>query len=301
MTGIDEAIAAVPHFAGRRMQARRINGGITNINWRVTDMATDETFFVKLHGAGTEAFIDRATARIAGEIAAARGVGPQVIHYDAEAGIEVHEFLEGFRSCGLHDVQDDTVRGGIMAAYKGVHDSLHLEAANTGLSQFEDFAAKVADCGALLPRDAAQLIWNGRRAARAIEAAGVTLTGCYNDSYISNYMRDDAGRIRIIDWEYAAMNDPYWDIAMFGIESFFDDRRGVTSLLEMYEGRAQTQTVARTYLYVGVAMVRWGFWAVYQSVHSDVPFDFAKYSRLLLLRGRRQMAAPDWEWALAHV
>ncbi|MEI4474095.1 choline/ethanolamine kinase family protein [Frigidibacter sp. MR17.24] len=301
MMDIDSAIATVPAFAGRELKAFRINGGITNINWRVVDEAAGETFFVKLHGAGTEQFIDRRTALVAAEIAAERGVGPQVLHYDEGTGVEVHEFLTGFRSCGIDDVQDDRVREGIMRAYKGVHDSLRLGKANTGLDQLDDFVAKTSDLSGRTPRDLDQLRWNAGRAGAAIRASGIDLVGCYNDSYISNYMRNAAGEIRIIDWEYAADNDAYWDIGMFGVESFFDDRRGVAALLEMYEGRAHEDKVARGYLYVGLAMLRWGLWAVYQSAHSDVPFDFAKYSRLLLLRARRQMLSADWDWALSRV
>jgi len=301
MITIDTALSRVPLFSGRDLASYRINAGITNINWRVVDRGTGETFFVKLHGAGTEAFIDRKTALIAARIAAERGVGPAVLYHDDEAGIEVHEFLTGFRSCSNVDILDDEVRGAIMRAYKGVHDSLTLERSDHGLDQFETFVDMVVGRNDRVPRDIAQLVWQARRGAEAIRAAGFDLRGCYNDSYISNYMRNDAGDIRIIDWEYAAGNDPYWDVAMFGIESFFDDIRGVSSLLEMYEGGAREDLVARTYLYVGIAMIRWGLWAAHQSLHSDVSFDFAKYSRLLLLRGRRQTSSPDWDWALSKL
>ncbi|MBT9385292.1 phosphotransferase [Pseudooceanicola sp. CBS1P-1] len=301
MTDITAAIARVPLFGGRDMKAFRINGGITNINWRVVDQATRETFFVKLHGPGTEQFIDRETALSAAKIAAAKGVGPQVFFHDGDAGIEVHEFLQGFTSCGVDDAQDATVRANIMAAYKDVHDSLKLDLVNTGLQQFEDFTAKVVGRSAQVPADIDQLIWQCRRAKAAIEASGVSLAGCYNDAYISNYMRNDAGEIRIIDWEYAAANDPYWDVAMFSFEIFFDDLRGVASMLEMYEGQVREDVLARTYLYIGVAMVRWGLWAIYQSENSPIGFDFAKYSRMLLLRARRQIGSADWDWALSKV
>ncbi|WP_226629620.1 choline/ethanolamine kinase family protein [Alloyangia pacifica] len=301
MTDIHAAIARVPLFDGREVKAFRINGGITNINWRVVDQSSRETFFVKLHGPGTEQFIDRQTALAAAKIAAQKGVGPQVLFHDDDAGIEVHEFLQGFTSCDIVDAQDERVRANIMAAYKDMHDSLLLERENTGLSQFEDFVGKVVGKSPMVPRDIDQLVWQARRAKAAIEASGITLAGCYNDAYISNYMRNDDAEIRIIDWEYAANNDPYWDVAMFSFEVFFDDIRGISSILEMYEGAVREDVLARTYLYIGVAMVRWGLWAIYQSMTSPIGFDFAKYSRLLLLRARRQIGSPEWDWALTKV
>lgn len=301
MTDIDTAITHVPLFEGRALQSFRINGGITNINWRLVDRASGETFFVKLHGPGTEQFIDRQTALTAAKIAAEKKVGPQVLFHDDAKGIEVHEFLLGYTSCDIVDAQNDVIRANIMSAYKDMHDGLMLGRDNTGLSQFEDFVAKVVGKSPLVPRDIDQLVWQGRRAKAAIEAAGITLTGCYNDAYISNFMRNEAADIKLIDWEYAANNDPYWDVAMFAFESFFDDIRGLSSILEMYEGAVRQDVLARSYLYIGVLAVRWGLWAVHQSMTSPIGFDFAKYSRLLLQRARRQMASPEWDWALSQV
>jgi len=305
MIDISTALATVPYFNGRDLTPFRINGGITNVNWRVRDNASGEMFFVKQYGPGTEQYIDRQTALSAARTAAAKGVGPQVIHHDDNLGIEVHEFLQGFRSCSVLDGQDPVIRARIMAAYKDIHDDLTLAKVNTGLAQFEAFAAKVnhATTGnsPLLPRDLDQMLWQARRAGRAIHASGIDLVGCLNDAYISNYMRNDAGEIRLIDLEYAAANDPYWDVAMFSFEIFFDDLSGIASILEMYEGEARPEAVARTYLYIGVAITRWGLWAIDQSLNSPIAFDFAKYSRTLLSRARRQMLSPDWEWALSHV
>ncbi len=305
MTDISGALSQVPLLAGRDLVAERINGGITNINWRVVDRGSGETFFVKQHGPGTASYIDRQTALSAARIAAAKGVGPQVLFYDEDLGIEVHEFLQGFVSCGVQDAQNQQIRARIMAGYKNIHDDLVLEKANTGLAQFEDFAARVTPESTgnspLLPRDLDQMLWQGRRAAAAITASGIDLKGCLNDAYISNYMRNDSGEIRFIDLEYAAANDPYWDIAMFSFETFFDDLHGLASMLEMYEGQARPDALARTYLYIGVAITRWGLWAIHQSLTSPITFDYAKYSRTLMSRARRQMGSPNWEWALSRV
>ncbi|WP_339115516.1 choline/ethanolamine kinase family protein [Thioclava sp. GXIMD2076] len=305
MIDITQALAKVPHFEGRDLTPFRINGGITNINWRVRDDTSGEMFFVKQHGPGTSAYIDRHTALSAAKIAAAKGVGPQVIYHDDDEGLEVHEFLQGFRSCSVLDAQDAEIRAKIMTAYKDIHDDLMLEKANTGLEQFESFARTVTrestNDSPLLPRDLEQMLWQARRAGAAIKASGIDLVGCLNDAYISNYMRNEAGEIRLIDLEYAAANDPYWDVAMFSFEIFFDDLHGISSILEMYEGKVRPEALARTYLYIGIAITRWGLWAVHQSLNSPIAFDFAKYSRTLLMRARRQMLSPDWEWALAHV
>lgn len=301
MMDIETALTHIPLFAGRRLQTHRINGGITNVNWRVVDPQSGETFFVKLHGAGTAQYIDRKMAFAAGEMAARRGIGPQILFHDEALGIEVHEFLEGFTSCTIQDIHDEAIRAHIMGAYRTIHTNLKLERTDTGLAQLEAFIGRVAGQSEVLPRDIDHLIWQARRAAAAITASGVDVCGCYNDPYISNYMRNAAGEIRIIDWEYASNNDPYWDIGMFCFETFHEDSRSIAGMLEMYEGQAREDLVARTFLNIGVAKVRWGLWAAYQHKNATIAFDFAKYARFLLMRARWQFAQSDWERALSHV
>jgi hypothetical protein len=57
-------------------------------------------------------------------------------------------------------------------------------------------------------------------------------------------------------------------------------------------------TEARIVLYSGTAFVTWWLWAALQAKISSLPFDFAKYSELLMLRARHAMKSQLWEEAL---
>ena len=69
----------------------------------------------------------------------------------------------------------------------------------------------------------------------------------------------------------------------------------------MYNGRPMPEQVARTYLYIGVVLVRWGLWALTQQYISSIAFDYGKYSQALLFRARKQMMNSNWDWALKTV
>ena len=45
----------------------------------------------------------------AATIAAGKGIGPGVLFYDDKMGVEVHEFLDSYRSCDILDVQDSRI------------------------------------------------------------------------------------------------------------------------------------------------------------------------------------------------
>ncbi len=54
----------------------------------------------------------------------------------------------------------------------------------------------------------------------------ITKTPCHNDPLCENWLRDPK-RIYLVDWEYAGMNDPLWDLADISIEA------GYTPLLSL--------------------------------------------------------------------
>src|SRR5207247_1492493 len=56
----------------------------------------------------------------------------------------------------------------------------------------------------------------GRRIEVALLAAPVELRPCHNDLLNANFI-DDGDRIRIVDWEYAGMGDPFFDLGNFSI------------------------------------------------------------------------------------
>lgn len=301
MITIEQAIEKAGMWKDRPARPERITSGITNVNWRICLDDTDETFFLKIHGPGTENLIDRELAHEASIKAAKTGYAPQLLFYDEADGIEVYEFLHGFRSCNVIDLQNPIVRANILKAYKEIHRSQSISRTKTGFDQLDEHLARLKKIDADLPEDIEHILWQVARARDAILAAGMETCACFNDGYVYNYMVNDELDVKIIDWEYASGNDPYWDIAMFSFESVFIGKRDIEKTLELYDGAADAATVARVYLYIGVACVVWGCWATYQSRTSSIPFDFGKYADILFLRGRALMTVPEWDRALASV
>lgn len=301
MIGIDDAIARTGLWDGRAPVAKRISGGITNINWRIELPDTGEVFFLKIHGEGTESFINRETSNEAAVEIPKTGLAPELLFYDPEHGIEVFEFLLGYRSCEVTDTQHPVVRRNVLQAYRRIHDSVKFGYDLDGFAQIKAHHGRLKALGAQLPPDVDHLLRQVERAEAAVRASGIEMTACYNDGYISNYMIDDALNVKMIDWEYAANNDRYWDIAMFAFESHYNTPAGRRMVLEDYDGAWRPETDARLTLYGGCICVCWGMWAAYQEMTSAIPFDFGKYSDILFQRARHGMATTEWERALAAV
>lgn len=295
---VREALAEVPELAGKNYAIKRINAGITNINWMITMEECGARFFVKVHGDNTDMYINRVAAVEATQRTANVGYGPRIIYASQDGSIEVHEFLEDFHSCNVADMLDPTIRANIAEAYRVLHGVEVLSVTQTGFEQLHERYGQAKEFGARLPKDMQHLLWQCSRVEEAIKAAGMDLSMCFNDAYVTNYMVDEHKNVKIIDLEYATNNDAYWDLALFGAETFYEGGDEMRELIEIHDGQYTVQAEARTTLYYGVALTTWGCWASLQAKLSSIPFDFAKYSELLHLRARHQMASPRWEQAL---
>src|SRR5207249_1112445 len=67
---------------------------------------------------------------------------------------------------------------------------------------------------------------------------------CHNDLLNGNFLRDDQGNVRILDWEYAAMGDLFFDLAKFSARHDFSDEH-IQELLATYFGQVEPGAFAR--------------------------------------------------------
>ncbi|HET8785021.1 MAG TPA: phosphotransferase, partial [Candidatus Limnocylindrales bacterium] len=141
-----------------------------------------------------------------------------------------------------------------------------------------------------------------RSIARRIELAFLTAPverrPCHNDLLNANFI-DDGQRIRIVDWEYAGMGDPFFDLGNFSINHELDADADA-ALLEAYAGEVRPADLARITLMRVVSDFREAMWGVLQQGISTLDVDFVAYAadhfdRLLTVASR-----PAFERALTE-
>lgn len=84
------------------------------------------------------------------------------------------------------------------------------------------------------------------------------------DNFLFVYSGDGKEDIRLIDWEYAGLQDPHVDIAMFVIYSLYN-RSQADSLIDAYfpEGCSNVDRV-KIYCYISVCGLLWSNWCEYK-------------------------------------
>ncbi len=95
---------------------------------------------------------------------------------------------------------------------------------------------------------------------------------CHNDLLAANFIRG-GDRLWIVDWEYAGMGDPAFDLANFAVSNGLD---------EDGDASCSTPTAAATreihVLMRFMSDFREAMWGVVQQAISTLDFDFAGYA-----------------------
>jgi thiamine kinase-like enzyme len=296
-TAIRRVIATLGFEAAADIAFERVMAGITNHNWLL--VANGQRYFVKFYGEKTSIFINRTVSSEASRLAGDLGIAPRLVAHFADLEAEVYEYLEGYRPVTTEDMQQLSVRDALIAHYRAMHAAPLIGANCTGLEQLATRVSLAREHGATLPEDVDDLLAGCARVEALVSAAETILAPCHNDSYAANFMINDAGDVRIIDWEYAANNDPAWDLAMMSMS--LDGGIHTASIVEAYIGAPSPAFADRIIAYGPVIAISWGFWAALQARISTIDFDYAGYSATLFGYGRMMLANPAWEATLCRL
>jgi thiamine kinase-like enzyme len=271
-------------------EPRELDGGITNRNFRVT-LGGDE-YVVRLPGKDTELLgIDRSAELLAHE-AAALGIAPAV------AALVGGCLVTSFVAC--QPLEPPEVAGAveeIARALRAFHDSgVRLPTRFWVPDLLEDYAAIAQARGARLPAG-----YEEARVLAARIAAALPLREqrpCHDDLLAGNLIRAERdGSILLVDWEYAGMGDPRFDLGNLSVNNGFDAAAD-DRLLRAYHGDSPTDAQrAALKLMRLLSDAREGAWGVVQGAISALDFDFAGYAeehfeRLRAVAERREF--DDW-------
>jgi thiamine kinase-like enzyme len=280
-------------LAPLRGEPRELEGGITNRNFRVT--LGEREYVARLPGRDTDLLgIDRAAERLANDAAARLGLAPGVV-----AALEQCLVTEYVACSPLSAAEVSGEVEAIAAALRTFHDSDVLLPARFDVPDLlERYAAIVRARGGELPAAYAEASAAAVRIAAALSRSEPR--PCHNDLLAANLIRARADdRLLIVDWEYAAMGDPRFDLGNLAVNNDLDEA-AEERLLSAYHGAPPTDPQRAALKLMRVASdAREGAWGVVQGQLSELEFDFDGYAREHFERLREAVARADFEDWLA--
>jgi len=290
------ALQRVPDLAGRDLTLTALSGGITNRNFLITIAGSTVRYVIRLAGNDTHLLgISREVEYAATVAAAGVGVGPEVTAFIRPEGYLVTRFIEG-RPVDLEEVRRPATIGRVADSLRRIHDGPPIPGLFIPLRIVEAYRALAAARGVRIPAEYELAASIGRRIELACLADPVGLMPCHNDLLNANFI-DDGARIRIVDWEYAGMGDPFFDLGNFSINhELTPDADEV--LLQAYLGSVPPSRRARLLLMRVVSDFREAMWGVLQQGISTLDVDFVAYAGEHFDRLLANASTPRFERAL---
>ena len=266
--------------------------GLTNLVFRVA--TPERRFWLRLPGPHSAAYLDRTAEAHNARAAAAAGVAPAVIHAGPD-GTMATEFIEGAKPLpALGRISRDSLNL-IASCFRRLHrEAAPFRGIFDPLGSSERYLARHPSTGAKANRMAV-IIERMRETKAALEDGFVRLAPCHCDPVPENIL---IGRDRavLLDWEYAGMADPLWDLAYFAATAVLP-AEDEDFLLHAYLGRSASDAErARIALHKAEAAGLAAAWARMRQADSsdDAATGFGAYAEASLADAEARFGAKDF-------
>jgi thiamine kinase-like enzyme len=267
-------------WPGREARVEPLSGGITNRNFKVE--VDGESYVLRIGGRDTELLgIDRYNEHEASIAASRVGIAPEVLRY--QSGYLVTRFIEG-EPGRIDDIEE------VARMLRRFHDSTRIGGRFDAFRVVEAYRATAIEHGVPVPADYDR----AHKIARTIERlrADVPQKPCHNDLLAANFI-NDGSQLWIVDWEYAGMGDPYFDLGNFAVNNGLDEAAEAV-LLAAYGADDPDGFVLMRFM----SDFREAMWGVVQQALSELDVDFKAYAAEHFERLARTAAEPRFRAAL---
>jgi len=289
---IERILARVPGWNLRDLIVTPIEGGITNRNYKVE--ARGEAFVLRIGGEGTHLLgIDRRNEFVATSTAAGLGVGPEVICFFEEEGAMITRFIQGSPILPETAAAPQTLRR-IIDSIRRYHSGPPFPAKFSPFDTVRSYHKLAVERNVPFPPEAQHALEVMKEIETALGPVRRPVP-CHNDLLAGNFL-DDGTTVRILDWEYAGMGDPFFDLGNLAANQGLGAKEEEI-LLRHYFSSPRQRDKAHLSLQKLMSDLRESFWGFLQCGASKLDFDYRRYAQSHLERFLNNASTPERpEW-----
>ncbi len=285
--GIDAKIRALGIWQGE-IRIAPLTGGLTNRNYRVDDESGSYVvrFGHDIHAHGILRF-NEAAAAIAAFHA---GVSPEVVY--SAPGLLVSRFVPG-KTLTPEDIRDPARLERIIRLIRTYHRGIGAHHSGPVLA-FWVFQVNRSYINML--RKSANILQDQLNRlslyCETLEAqlGPVDIVFSHNDLLAANLI-DDGSRLWILDWDYAGMNTPLFDLANLSSNNELSPAQDEQILRWYFDEPPSPQRLRALQAMKCASLLRETLWGAVSEQLSDIDFNYVAYTNEYLARLERTMAA----------
>lgn len=274
-------------------------GGLTNLNYLLEHDSS--RYVLRVPGAGTSEYIDRAIEALAAQSAARAGVNAEVVFFAESDGLMLTRYIDGATTMSAAHFSDLDAVARAGRAFRRLHGAAEPFATDFGLfTMIDEYKTLLSAKGATLPEGYNDVQRLADRVRIALEAHPVPLVPCHCDPLCENFL-DTGQQMFIIDYEYSGNNDPMWDLGDLSVEGGFSPAQDLALLRAYFDGEPPRADLARMVIHKALCDLLWTLWGVIQHVNGNTAEDFWLYATTRFERCKNLMASPEFAGHVAAI
>lgn len=243
--------------------------GMTNRSFSFE--CNDKRYIMRIPGEGTDKLIDRKEEYDVYQQIRDEPYTENILYLNPNNGYKLSEFLEDTRNSDANDWNDVTK---CMELLRRFHQENYQVNHKFNIWKQIDFYESLRDAPSAY-KDFMIIKENVEKLKPFIQDNIKQWSLCHIDANADNFLIDQNGKIYLIDWEYAGMQDPDLDIAMYAIYAGYD-RKQFDKLIDIYyQNNCDEITQYKIYAYAAVGGLLWSNWCEYKQ---SLGLDFGAYS-----------------------
>lgn len=244
--------------------------GMTNRSFLFS--CRNQRYIMRIPGEGTDLLIKRDEESAVYDVIKEKDICDDIVYINPLNGYKITKYLESSRVCDA-DNEEDLVR--CMKKLRDFHSRKISIGHEFDLFKQIEFYESLWDGTASIYQDYAKTKDSIYELKTYIDKNATDKCLTHIDAVPDNFLIEENGEVKLIDWEYAGMQDPHVDIAMFCIYSLYD-REKIDHLIDIYfEGNCALTVRIKIYCYISVCGLLWSNWCEYKQ---KLGVEFGEYS-----------------------
>lgn len=243
--------------------------GMTNRSFIFT--VNNKRYIMRIPGEGTDKLIDRREEYDVYQRVKKESYTETILYLNPNNGYKISEFLEDTRNSDANNIQDVKKS---MSVLRKFHNQNYQVDHTFDLWKQIDFYESLRKTASAY-RDYEEIKDWVLKLKPFIEDNVTKWSLCHIDANYDNFLIDQNNNVFLIDWEYAGMQDPDLDIAMYAIYAGYTKEK-IDQLINIYyENKVSENIRYKIYAYVAVGGLLWSNWCEYKQ---SLGLDFGEYS-----------------------
>ena len=252
--GILDIIQFVFNTNDKNIELTPLKQGMTNDSFIFS--INNERYIIRVPGVNTEKIINRYQEYDVYQAIKDEEFVEPVVYIDRDKGYKISKFIENSHTVNPKDWNEISA---CLKRLRDFHSQLHR------VEHYFDVFEHINYYESLMPNASIYEDYgNTKKNIESLESIIENLvkewTLCHIDAVCDNFLVTENQDVYLIDFEYAAMQDPDLDLAMFIVYSLFD-RQEIDRIIDIYfENQVTPLKRYKIYSYIAMVGLLWSNW-----------------------------------------